>query len=409
MNDERKRPHRNDPPKSTVARSDELEVTVEKLIAGGDGMARHEGLPIFVARSAPGDHCRVKVTERKTGYARAEIVELVTPGPGRREPICRHFGDCGGCDLQHIEDDLQVALKVAATVETLERLGRLKLPEPRIVAGDAWNYRSRTQLHGAVRKVEGQARPAVGYHARGSHRLVVVEECPVLVKDLEIAVRRLPALLGPEPPKRVDLTIGDGGRLSCAPVIAELPHGEVTATVGEFDYAYDARCFFQGHRQLLPELVAAVVGAGSPERLDLAVDLFSGVGLFTLPLAQRYEKVVAVEGDRVAARFARLNARRNGATNVETVHQAVESWIPHLTREVGRVLVDPPRSGLPRAVTTRLREVNPGQITYVSCHPAALARDLRALYASHAVTEVTMVDLFPQTGHLETVVQLARR
>jgi len=241
MNDPGSRPPKAEAPRSTVARYDELEVTIEKLVAGGDGLARHEGLPIFVARSAPGDRCRVRVSERKPGYARADLVELLTEGPGRRTPVCRHFGDCGGCDLQHIEDALQVPYKVAATVETLERMARLQLPEPEVLAGKAWNYRTRTQLHGAVSAaVDGKPRASVGYHARGSHRLVVVEECPVLVEELELAVRRLPALLGADPPKRIDLTVGDAGRLSCAPVFGNLPHGEVTVKVGDYEYAYDA-------------------------------------------------------------------------------------------------------------------------------------------------------------------------
>lgn len=407
MTDDRKPADRAAGPRSALARFDEVDVTIEKLIAGGDGLARHDGLPVFVARSAPGDRARVRVTERKTGYARAEIVDLLEEGPGRRTPPCRHFGDCGGCDLQHLEDGLQTDLKVAATVETLERLGRLELPEPSVVRGAPWAYRIRTQLHGSARAdQEGADRAVIGYRARGSHRLVEIEECPVLVEDLERAARRLPALLAPETPRRVDLTVGSNGDLSCAPVIEGLPHGEVSTRVGAFDYAYDARCFFQGHRELLPELVDAVVG---PAAGRLAVDLFAGVGLFSLPLAGRYERVIAVEGDRIAARFARLNARRNGLSNVETEHQAVESWIPRLERGVDRVVVDPPRSGLSRAVVARLREARPERISYVSCHPAALARDLRALRPTHEIVAVTMVDLFPQTGHIEVVAQLDRR
>jgi len=394
------------PPTSTLARFDEIEVSIEKLIAGGDGLARHEGLPIFIPRSAPGDRARVRVTERRPGYARAEIVDLISSGPGRREPVCRHFGDCGGCDLQHLEDGLQVELKVAATRETLQRIGRLDLPEPAVLSGRAWGYRTRTQLHGVATAGTREARAVtVGYHARGSQRLVAVEECPVLVEDLERAVRRLPALFGDAAPKRIDLTVGDRGALSCAPVVEGLPHGEVSVEVGEFVYSFDARCFFQGHRDLLPQLVERVVGSESG---GLAVDLYAGVGLFALPLARLYERVVAVEGDNVASRFGRLNARRNGSANVEVVHQAVESWIPSLPKEAERLVLDPPRSGLAPRVTGKLLALTPARLTYVSCHPAALARDLRALAASYRVSELTMIDLFPQTGHLEVVAQLVR-
>jgi len=392
---------------SALDRLDEVEVTIEKLIAGGDGFARHEGLPIFVERAAPGDLARVRLTVRKPNYARAEIVEILRPGAARREARCRHFGVCGGCDLQHIEDESQLGYKVAATLETLARIGRLDLPEPEILAGDAWGYRTRTQLHAMHVRDREEDRPAIiGYHERGSHRIVAVEECPVLVPELEVAVRRLPSLLGPDPPPRIDLAMGDGGQLTCAPVVGDLPHQEVSVRVGDFGYATDARCFFQGHRELLPALVDAVVGAESGA---LAVDLYAGVGLFALPLARRFERVIAVEGDRIAARYGRINGRRNGCANLEFVHQAVETWAPRLTGDCDRVLVDPPRAGLAPSVVARVVTARPRRLTYVSCHPAALARDLAALEEAYEVQQLTLVDLFPQTGHIEAVVQLVAR
>jgi len=391
-------------PAADLALRDEIEVNVEKLVAGGDGLARHHGLPVFVARAAPGDRLRVRVSQRKAGYARGEILEVLEAGEGRREPPCRHFADCGGCDLQHLRDDVQVEAKAAATVETIERLGKILVPEPRIIAGDAWGYRMRTQLHSTREREGGGAE--VGYYARGSHRIVPVEECPVLVPELEIAARRLPASLGSEPPARIDLAMGDGGALSVAPAAAGLPHGEVRVRVGEFDYGFDARCFFQGHRGLLPQLVEAVVGDhGGSE----AIDLYAGVGLFALPLARHYDTVRSVEGDRVATRYARRNARRNGVSNLEVTHQAVESWLPALQSGCDRVVVDPPRTGLSRSVVARVLGARPDRVTYVSCHPAALARDLALLSTGYEFESLALIDLFPQTGHMEAVAQLKAR
>ena len=395
------------PARSNLAFSDEIEVVIEKLVAGGDGLARHEGMPVFVARTAPGDRVRVRVTQRKPSYARAEIVELLCAGAGRREPRCRHFGECGGCDLQHLEDDLQVEYKVAATVETLTRLGRVELPAPRVVSGSSWGYRTRTQLHTTLPRDRAPGeRPVVGYHARQSHRLVAVEECPVLVPELESIVRRLSAAPSSELPPRIDLAVGGNGDLTSAPVIEDLPHGEVETRVGEYTYRFDARCFFQGHRELLPRLVEDVVGTGTGE---LAVDLYAGVGLFALPLARRYERVVAVEGHRIAVRYGRINVRRNRLANVEVVHQAVESWISSLPRDCDRVVVDPPRAGLGSSVLARLKAASPACLTYASCHPAALARDLAALDEAYKVGGLTMIDLFPQTGHIEVVAELTLR
>jgi 23S rRNA (uracil1939-C5)-methyltransferase len=383
-----------------LAALDEIEVTVEKLVAGGDGLARHEGIPIFVARSAPGDRARVRLVERRPDYARAEIVALLAPGPGRRTAPCPYFADCGGCDLQHLEDSLQVRYKAEALVETLSRLGGVGAPASmEVLTGEMWSYRLRTQLHTGR---DAQGRPQVGYHARGSHTLVPVRACPILDPALEGELPGLPARLGDEPPTRIDLLAGDGGNLTAAPLVGDLPHGEVSLAVGDFSYRLDARCFFQAHRSLVGKLVERAVGEWEGER---AVDLFAGVGLFSLPLARRYRSVVAVEGERVSARYARGNAQRNKLANVEVVAQAVESWVRALPA-VDRVVVDPPRGGLASPVRRALLERRPARLTYVSCHAATLARDLKELAAAYRLEGLTLLDLFPQSGHLESVAQL---
>ncbi len=381
--------------------AEELEVVVEKLVAGGDGFARSEGLPIFVPRSAPGDRLRVRITESKSDYARAEIVEVLAPGPGRRPAPCPHFEACGGCDLQHLEDPLQLRYKVAAARETLERLGGLSLPERiETIAANPWGYRIRARLH--CERLEAGVR--VGYRERGSHRLVAVECCPILVPELEALLAELPERLRESSPRRLDLAAGDDG-LATAPVVAGIPRGRVSRRIGEFDYSFDARCFFQPHGELLSRLVEAVVGEWRGER---AFDLFSGVGLFALPLARRYGRVVAVEGDRVAARYLQINARAARAANVETAAHAVETWMRNLPEDADRLVVDPPRPGLGRGVRAAMLARPPRRLTYVSCHTAALARDLRELTRAYRLERLAFVDLFPQTGHLEAVAQLVR-
>jgi 23S rRNA (uracil1939-C5)-methyltransferase len=386
-----------------LAENDELVLDIEKLVAGGEGFGRYEGMPIFVPRSAPGDRLRVRVTDRRTDYGRAEIVEILELGPGRRPPPCPHFGSCGGCDLQHLEDEIQTDLKARAVGETLERLAGLRTAPPvEVIAGPSWGYRLRTQLH-----IERDADQAlVGYHARRSHTVVPVDSCPVLVPELEAILPRLPEML-PEPgPRRLDLAVGGDGSLSCAPIVAGLPHGELSLQVGDVDYRYDARCFFQVNRELLPKLIERTVGEAKGEQ---AFDLFAGVGFFSLPLAGRYARVVAVEGDRIAARYARKNARHNHLENIEVVNRAVESWIHQLPAAPERVVVDPPRTGLSRPARERLIERRPTRLTYVSCHPAALARDLKALLTAYRIESMTFIDLFPQTAHMEVVVQLMEK
>lgn len=383
-----------------LARLDELEVDIDQLVSGGDGLARFEGIPIFIPRSAPGDHLRIRLVERKPDFGRGEIVEVLKAGPGRREPPCPHFGNCGGCDLQHLDDNLQIRLKVEATLETLRRLsGLTKAPPFEVLKGSAWNYRCRTQLHTS----SGSERVAVGYRSRRSHDIVEVSSCPVLVPELERLLPKLGQSLPEQAPRRLDLLVGDAETLTTAPVTPSLPHGPLEISVGRFSYELDARCFFQTHRQLLPELVTTAVGEW---RGDFAVDLYAGVGLFAIPLASSYGQVVAVEGDRVAARYTRQNAKRHRLPDLKVESTAVESWIRQMPDNVDRVLVDPPRAGLSYRVRQELMTKRPKRITYVSCHVAALARDLKALLNVYRIEKMTILDMFPQTGHVEVVAQL---
>lgn len=391
-------------PAQVLAQIDLFEATVEKLVAGGEGLARVQGVPIFLPRTAPGDRVRARVVERRPQYGRAEVLELLAPGPGRRSPPCPYFSRCGGCDLQHLEDALQTQLKVKAAVETLSRLASLReLPEPRVIRGSPWAYRLRTDLHTAF---DAEGTQQVGFYERRSRRLIPVERCPVLVPELDCTVRELSARARQEGglPPRLGLASGQDGSISIDPPIAGFRSDEVVRTAAGFSFEFDARCFFQAHSGLLEELVAAVVGDW---RGELAVDLYCGVGFFTLPLAQRYARVLGVEGDGIAARYAKRNARNAALRHVEIVHQAVDGWsLESLTRVPERVVLDPPRIGLPLAMVASLRKVRPSRLTLVSCHVATFARDLSRLLGAYRLESLTFLDLFPQTGHLEAVAQL---
>ena len=389
----------------SLASVDEVELRIEKLVAGGDGLGRWQGIPIFVPGSAPGDLARVAIVERKPDFGRGRIVELIEPGPGRRAAPCPHFADCGGCDLQHLDEREQLRWKSAATLETLARLSKLELPAPReILTGAPWQYRIRTRLHTEL--VDGRLR--VGYHARGSRRLVPVAACRVLEPALERAALALEQRLDPaSAPARIDLAVGDDGTVSAAPPAGGFAGGEIVRRVGGFDYGFDARCFFQAHGGMLDRFVRTVVGEASG---DTAYDLFGGVGLFALPLARRYRRVVLVEGDRIAVRYARKNAHRAGLAQVEVVGRAVESWMAESYPDgADRVVVDPPRTGLPFLALKLLVARPARRLTYVSCHPAALARDLAELAAAYRVESIVLADLFPQTGQMEAIVELVAR
>ena len=378
-------------------------MTIEKLVEGGEGLGRFEQIAVLVADVAPGDRVKVDLTERHPGWARGNVIELLDEGPDRREPPCPHYSRCGGCNLQHLEDDAQRSAKVSAACETLRRLGGVIVKDPEVVFGSAWGYRQRAQFQ-VDSRAAGRAR--VGYHARKSHDVVAVDSCPILAPALEAVLRELPDLLPEQPPRRIDVAVGSEGEYGVAPLVEGLPHGELELVVGDDRLSFDARCFVQGHRELLEQLVQVVVGEHSdPE--GVAWDLYSGVGLFTVPLAARYARVVAVESDGAAVHWARRNLKRAGrAATTEIRRLRVEMIQDHLKPGVSRVVADPPRTGLPLGARHALLRSRPNRLTYVSCQPATLARDLKDLLRGFRIDSTTFVDLFPQTSHIETVVQL---
>ncbi|MDE2850958.1 MAG: class I SAM-dependent RNA methyltransferase [Acidobacteriota bacterium] len=409
---------------AALAGINRLELTIEKLVLGGDGLARWRGMPVFVPRAAPGDVVEARITERRPSYARAEIEEIKTPGPLRREAPCPFYERCGGCQLQHIEDAEQLGLKVAAAMETLRRLGGIdpaqlaacRFEEP--VVERMWGYRLRAQVH-----VDANAEESVrvGFRRRRSHELVFVDRCPVLAPALENELRGLSAILGDPAaasktlPSRLSLAtagLEPDSPVVAAPPVDGLPGGELEIDLLGKRLSYDARCFFQAHGGLLESLLLSAVG---PFEGDTAVELFAGVGFFTTGLADRYRSVTAVEGESVAARYARNNLRRNGLRHCRVDRSAIDSWVdrrrggPGLEPGLDRVLVDPPRAGLSRKVRSALLSAAPRRLTYVSCDPATLARDLGDLTRDFDLESISFFDVFPQTAHLETVAQLVQR
>lgn len=384
---------------------EEIEAKVEKLVAGGDGLAFHEGMSVFIPLSAPGDRVRARLVERRKNYARAEIVEILEGGPARRTPPCRFFDRCGGCDLQHIEDEEQPRIKARAFGETLKRLAGITFENSiDLVTGSAWGYRLRTQIH--WRSQEGKV--TAGYHGKKSHEIIPVDACPVLVPELEALLPDLPESLSSidsqESGPVLSLCAGDQS-IAADPVLPITTGPSTEVTAGGSRFLVDGRTFFQGHRGLLDNLQNLAVGE---EQGKLAADLYCGVGFFSVPLAQRYGKVLGIEESPEACRYARRNARNTTRGNLKIFRQTVESWVQDLPVDIDRVLMDPPRAGLPGKVRQALLETRPPHLTYVSCHPAALARDLKALLEVYRIDSLSLLDLFPQTSHLEAVVQLVR-
>ncbi|HLF83613.1 MAG TPA: class I SAM-dependent RNA methyltransferase, partial [Blastocatellia bacterium] len=373
---------------------------------------RHDGLAIFVPYAAPGERLRVRITERKKNFARGVIDRILEPSPSRRDPPCQYFGDCGGCQLQHISYEAQLESKIGFVRDALERIGRIDWPhEIRIRHAAEFGYRSRAQV-----KIDRRA-GRVGFNRAASNAVCDVTSCPILVPELDEALRSLWSALGRATdnnrglPNRlqVEMAAGESG-VSFEPALDGLPGGALQRTVKDAIYSFSASTFFQGNPSLLDELVNEAVGETSG---DLAIDLYAGVGLFTIQLARRFSRVIGVEADTAAAEFARENINANQNANVEFHNSPAALWLKSFVEAKSPrpdlVILDPPRNGAAEAIT-HIVGLNPARITYVSCDPTTLARDLRTLLDSgHELTRITAIDLFPQTYHVETVAALERR
>lgn len=380
-----------------------METRIERILPGGMGLAHAEGKTVFVSLAAPGDHVRVQIEREQGNVLFASVVEILTPSPVRVEPPCPYFGRCGGCDFQQMTYEAQLAAKAEIIRDCLQRIARLDHVPEFMVHPSPHNWRYRVRATWQIDQEQQQ----IGYYERGSRRVCDVAECAVLMPELQQTLERVRATeLSEFPPelKHLDVVAGEDG-VSLAPPFAEFETNELSMRVGNEIYQYNAEAFFQINPALLPELIEFAL---SDARGETALDLYCGVGLFTLPLARRFEKVTGVEANPVATRFARRNLDQAGLTNARVITANVAAGIMK-AQPVDFVLLDPPRAGAESVVIKGILGLQPKRISYVSCDPATLARDLKKLIAGgYALESMAGFDLFPQTHHVETVVLLRR-
>ena len=379
-----------------------LEVEIERILPGGYGLAHSAGKTVFVSLAVPGDRLRVRVDREQGNVVFASIEEILVASPDRIEPPCPYFGRCGGCDFQQLAYEKQLAAKSEIIRDCLQRIARLEnLPEIFVAPSPRdWRYRMR-----AMWQIDQDAQQ-IGYYERGSRRVCDVADCAVLVPELQATLERVRAADWSQfPPelKHLDVVTGENG-VSLSPAFAEFETTELTLTIGEERYSYNAEAFFQINAGLLPSLVEFALGQAAGET---AIDLYCGVGLFTLPLARRFKRVTGVEANSLATRFARRNVEQAQLQNVRIVTAGVADWIRQKGARADFVLLDPPRSGAESVVIKGIVDSCAAQVSYVSCDPATLARDLKKLIAGgYAIEALAAFDLFPQTHHVETVVRL---
>lgn len=386
-----------------------FEVTVERILPGGAGLAHAGGQTILVGLAAPGDRLRVKIERRSGAVAFASISEIIEPSPLRISPPCPYFGRCGGCDFQQLDYEAQLAAKVLIIRDCLRRIARIDFSEniPITPSPAAWQYRSRAQWQYDARAQR------FGYFERGTHNVCDVAACPVLVPALGEQLEALRARMsggalphGAAEFSEFQAVAGDEGA-SLFPPVDEAGTREVTREILGQRYVFSADGFFQINHELLPALVEAAVGQ---ERGATALDLYCGAGLFTLHLAQKFSRVIGVEAHPVAVAYALRNLQAARVTNTNIERSTVGAWLDeHASRlaPLDLLLLDPPRTGADEGVVQAILAAQPRRITYVSCDPATLARDLRGLTSGgYDLDSLAAFDMFPQTHHVETVVHL---
>jgi 23S rRNA (uracil1939-C5)-methyltransferase len=420
-----------------------VNLTIEKLVYGGEGLARlPDGKAVFLPFVLPGEEVSATLGQQKSSYARATADQVLKPAPTRVEPKCPYFVQCGGCHYQHTLYNAQLDIKRAILRETLLRNAKLDWKgEIKTLSAEPWNYRNRTRM-----KVQGGAQFAMGYHRLASHELLPVKTCPISSPLINRAVQALwtmgEAGSVPSGVKEIEFFADHADARMLlelyqtpeAQGIAEfatalqkkLPeikgiaifvergfgtpqHRETIGAsflqyqVGEKAFRVSAGAFFQTNRHLVQKLAQAVAGDFFGK---IALDLYAGGGLFANYLAKRFEQVFAVESSPASAADLKANAIKN----VVPVASATEKFLPRcLNMNPEVVVVDPPRSGLQAKATQLLAALRVKRIVYVACDPATLARDVKTfLDFGYKAEEIYLVDLFPQTFHLESIVRLVR-
>lgn len=400
----------------------------------GQGVARHNGKTLFITGLLPSERAEITLTEDKRQYARAQVIRRVSDSPEREVPRCPHFGVCGGCQQQHASVDLQQKSKRSA----LARL--LKHDVNEIIAGEPWGYRRRARL--SVNYQPKSGRFDMGFRKAGASDIVDIRQCPVLVPQLEALLPDVrDCLSGLEGVRRlghVELVLANNGPLMVLRHTAPLskndreklerfshshklalflaPQSEILEQVtGEAPWyasnglrlTFSPRDFIQVNDGVNQQMIAKALEWLDVQPTDRVLDLFCGMGNFTLPLACKAASVVGVEGVEALVAKGQENARQNGLHNVTFFHQNLEEDVtqqPWAKQGFDKILLDPARAGAP-GVMQHIIKLAPKRVVYVSCNPATLARDSEALLrAGYQIQRLAMLDMFPHTGHLESMV-----
>jgi 23S rRNA (uracil1939-C5)-methyltransferase len=427
-----------------------VQLTIEKMVYGGDGLARlpadehGKGKSVFVPFVLEGERVEAGIAEQKPGFARAELETVLDFSPARVLPHCPYFQRCGGCQYQHSSYEHQLEMKSAILRETVQRTAKIELPcELRVHPSPPWSYRNRTRL-----KVQTVPEFALGYYRFRSHEFLPVEQCPISsplinravgeisawarTEQLPVEIRELELFANAsDDALLVEAYCASGTSRRDARGLAEklinampgitgvevfeqtTPHqnseprhlanfGEshIAYQTSKFSYRVSAGSFFQVNRFLIDELVDIVTADATGK---VALDLYAGAGLFSVILARSFAQVIAVEASQTPC----SDLRDNAPQEVKAVRATTEQYLQGASERADLVIADPPRGGLGERNVRNLVKIGAPHVTYVSCDPSTLARDLRTFVSlGYRIDGADLIDLFPQTFHIESVFRL---
>ncbi len=401
------------PPKKFVpipfAYHQEIELEIDSLTNLGAGVGRVDGWVVFVPFALPDEKVRARVHRNDKNCSHADLMEVLTPSPDREAPRCPLFGDCGGCQYQHLDYDKQLDWKTRQVGELMQHMAGIGFPVNRCLTTEqTWHYRSKITPH-FDRPRDGVI-GEIGFLAHGRRsQLVDVPQCEIAMAEINDALPGIRAGIRARPH---DFKRGSTVLIRATAGGVETDF-KATASerVGDLTFRFLAGDFFQNNPFILPLFTGYVARMASAEGARFLVDAYCGSGLFALTLARHFEKVAGVEVSETSCEWARQNAAANGISNASFLTASAE----HIFAEIGfnaaetAVVIDPPRKGCTPEFIAQLVEFGPARLVYVSCDPATQVRDLKLLaHSGYQLADVQPFDLFPHTRHLECVMTLVR-
>jgi 23S rRNA (uracil1939-C5)-methyltransferase len=408
-----------------------IKLTVDNPAYGGLTVGRIEGKAALVKGAIAGETVEAEIIEEKKDYCMAVARKILTPSPYRKTPKCRFFGVCGGCRLQHISYEGQLETKQAVLAGSLKRIGKIETPlsQPLFI-NNPWNYRFRAQF-----KISGDK---IGFYRENSNDIVDIDSCPLMAPRINETLSKARPII-----ERIngakELHISTGDRVSALLKISEtgkcerhdiedlLKFAGLSGIIVSFGkktmrqygntrlelelcglkYTISPKSFFQSHWILNLKVIEFIKNELAPLSGKTILDLYCGAGNFSLPLAAEAEKIIAVEENPAAIQDGKLNLKTNGISNYEFIYSCAEKL--SIKDNIDILITDPPRAGLTNKAIEKIFNLHPVKIVYISCNPATLARDLKKLLTGYEIESIRMIDFFPQTYHIESLVFLTRK